>query len=74
VTPDTEVGHELAFAGDPPTLVAKGERQPYIVDPIVFSTDLADFEERVCAVVNRNVRRDELLSFPAGQEPGRCVD
>ena len=74
VTPDTEVGHELAFAGGRPTLIAKGEERPYIVDPIVFSTDLADFEERVCAVVNRNLRRDELLSFPSDREPGRCVD
>jgi WD40 repeat protein len=73
VTPETEVGHQIAFAGDPPTLVAKGEERPYIVDPIVFATDLAAFEERVCAVANRNLRRDELLSFPADRELGRCV-
>jgi WD40 repeat protein len=74
VTPAEEAVQELAFAGDPATLVALGESRPYIVDPIVFSTDLADFEERVCAIVNRNLRRDEVTGFPADREPGRCMD
>jgi WD40 repeat protein len=73
VIPVAESVQEVAFAGDPPSLVALGESRPYIVDPIIWSGGLSAFQERVCAIVNRNLRRDEVSGFPADRELGRCV-
>jgi hypothetical protein len=64
---------EVAFAGDPPRLVRRSDAATYVVDPIVWNTDLAVLEERVCGIVNRNLRRDEVLGFSAGRRLGRCV-
>ena len=69
----TEAVDQVAFAGDPPRLVTMSDQATYLVDPIVFNTDLATFEERVCGIVNRSLRRDEVLGFPADRRLGRCA-
>jgi hypothetical protein len=73
VLPDEEAVQQVGFGGDPLSLVVLGESRPYIVDPIVWDADPAAFEKRVCAIANRNLRRDETIPLPEGRAPLPCV-
>jgi WD40 repeat protein len=69
-SPDTQP--LFAFAADGSRFVSVGSFGVRSWDPILWTSALAPFVDRICGIVNRDLTDDEIARFQIGWQPGRC--